>query len=70
MNKKTKMSISENKKKFKEKLILIYFNYKKSVIIDVNVSEHIMKACLQQLDNQKQKWLIACYTWKLMSIEQ
>ena len=29
-----------------------------------------MKACLQQLDNQEWKQLIACYTQKLTSIKQ
>ena len=51
MNKETKTSISENKKKFKKKLILIYFNYEKSVIIDANVSEHAMRTCLQQVND-------------------
>ena len=51
MNRKTKTSISENKKKFKKKLILIYFIYEKSVIIDANVSEHAMRTCLQQVND-------------------
>ena len=50
------------KEKFKEESILIYFDYKKSAIIDTDTSEKAMKAWLQQIDNQKQKQLIACYT--------
>ena len=61
MNKKTETSISENKKKVQKKLILIYFNYKKSVIIDANTSECAMRAHLQQVDDQKSKKLIICY---------
>ena len=47
MNKKTETSISENKKKFKKKSILIHFDYEKSVIINTDVLEHIMRAHLQ-----------------------
>jgi len=32
------------KKKFKEKSILIYFNYEKSAIIDADASEKAMRA--------------------------
>ena len=39
------------KKKFKKKLILIYFDYEKSVIINANTSERIMKAQLQQIND-------------------
>ena len=46
MNKKTKISISRNKKKFKKELILIYFDYEKSVIINADASEYVMKAHL------------------------
>ena len=35
------------KEKFKEKSILIHFNYKKSVIINADASEKTMKAWLQ-----------------------
>ena len=70
MNRKIKTSISRNKKKFKEESILIHFNYKKSVIINTNTSECIMRACLQQIDNQEWKWLIVYYAWKLMFTEQ
>ena len=51
-------------------MILIYFDYEKSVIIDVNASEHVMRACLQQIEDQKWKWLIAYYAWKLTLTEQ
>ena len=53
MNRKTKTSISRNKKKVQKKSILIYFNYEKSAIIDADISEHAMKAQLQQTDDQK-----------------
>ena len=56
--------------KFKKESILIYFNYKKSVIIDADASERIMRAWLQQINNQEQKRLIACYTQKLTLTEQ
>ena len=42
--KSQKQVFQEIKKKFKKELILIYFNYKKSAIIDVNISEKIMRA--------------------------
>ena len=29
-----------------------------------------MRAWLQQIDDEKWKWLIACYIWKLTSTEQ
>ena len=58
------------KKKFKEESILIHFNYKKSAIIDANASEKAMRAWLQQIDDQKQKWLITCYTQKLTLMKQ
>ena len=70
MNRKTEMSISENKKKFKKKLILIHFDYEKSAIIDADASEKAIKAWLQQIDDEKWKWLIACYMWKLMLTKQ
>ena len=35
------------KKKFKEKSILIHFNYEKSVIINADASEKIIRAWLQ-----------------------
>ena len=41
------MSVSRSEKKFKEKSILIYFDYEKSAIIDTNASEHAMRAHLQ-----------------------
>ena len=50
--------------------ILIYFDYEKSAIIDTDASEKAMRAQLQQIDNEEQKWLIACYTWKLTFTEQ
>ena len=49
--KKQEQVFQEIKEKFKKKSILIHFNYKKSAIINTDASEHIMKACLQQLDN-------------------
>ena len=59
----------EIKKKFKKESILIYFDYEKSAIINADASEKAMKTWLQQIDDQKWKWLIACYTWKLTSTE-
>ena len=47
----------------------MYFDYEKSVIINADASEKAMRAWLQQIDNQKWKWLIACYAWKLTSTE-
>ena len=58
------------KKKFKEESILIHFNYEKSVIIDADTSKKTMKAWLQQIDDEKQKWLITCYAWKLIFMKQ
>ena len=43
------------KKKFKKKLILIHFDYEKSVIIDADASERAIKAQLQQINDQEQK---------------
>ena len=43
------------KDKFKEELILIHFNYEKSVIIDADTSERAMRAWLQQVDNKEWK---------------
>ena len=34
------------------------------------MSEKAMRAWLQQIDDQEWKWLIACYTWKLILTEQ
>ena len=70
INKKTRISVSRNKKKFKKKSILIYFDYEKSAIIDANASEHAMRAHLQQIDNQEWKQLITCYTQKLTLMKQ
>ena len=53
MNEITKTSISKNSKKFKKKSILIHFNYKKSAIINTNALKKIMRAQLQQINNQK-----------------
>ena len=58
------------KKKFKKESILIYFDYKKSAIINADASERAMKAWLQQIDNKKWKKLIACYAWKLTFMKQ
>ena len=41
------------KKKFKEESILMYFDYKKSVIINADISEKAMRAQLQQVDDEK-----------------
>ena len=41
------------KKKFKEKSILMHFDYEKSAIINADASEYVMRACLQQLNDQK-----------------
>ena len=46
-----KQAFQEIKKKFKKELILIYFNYKKSVIIDADILEKIMRAWLQQIND-------------------
>ena len=48
-----KQAFQEIKEKFKKKLILIYFNYKKSAIINTDISECIIEACLQQVDDQE-----------------
>ena len=58
------------KEKFKEKSILIHFDYEKSAIINTDALECAIKACLQQLDDQEWKRLIACYMWKLMLMKQ
>ena len=65
-----KQAFQEIKEKFKEESILIHFDYKKSAIINANASKKAMRAQLQQINNEKQKQLIACYTWKLTSTEQ
>ena len=65
-----KQVFQEIKKKFKKKSILIHFNYEKSVIIDMNASERVMRAQLQQTDDKKQRQLITCYAWKLTLTEQ
>ena len=46
MNRETETSILKNKRKIQKKLILIYFDYEKSVIIDADASECAMRACL------------------------
>src|SRR5437763_1870487 len=51
--KKNFKNFQEIKKKFKKELILIHYDYEKSVNIDANASEHIMKTCLQQLNDQE-----------------
>ena len=51
--KKQEQVFQKIKKKFKKKLILIYFDYEKSAIINTDASEHVIKACLQQLDDQE-----------------
>ena len=53
ISEKQKQAFQKIKEKFKKKSILIYFNYKKSVIIDADASEHAMRAHLQQLNDQK-----------------
>ena len=58
------------KKKFKKESILMHFDYEKSVIINADTSERAMRAQLQQIDDQEQKRLIACYTQKLILTEQ
>ena len=57
------------KNEFKKKPILVHFNYNKKEVINTDALKHIIKAHLQQLDDQEQKQLIACYTQKLMSIK-
>ena len=64
-----KQAFQEIKKKFKEKSILIHFDYKKSAIINADASEKTMRAQLQQINEKKQKQLITCYIWKLTSIK-
>ena len=44
-------TFQEIKKKFKEKSILIHFDYEKSAIINADTSEKVIKAWLQQIDN-------------------
>ena len=51
--KSQKQTFKKIKKKFKEKLILIYFDYEKSVIINADASEKVMRAQLQQINNKK-----------------
>ena len=68
--KSQKQAFKKIKEKFKKKSILIHFNYKKSVIIDADASEKAIRVWLQQIDNEKWKWLITCYAWKLISIKQ
>ena len=53
--KSQKQAFQEIKEKFKKKSILIYFNYKKSAIINADASEKAMRAQLQQINNEKQK---------------
>ena len=65
-----KWVFQEIKEKFKKKSILIYFDYEKSVIIDADALEKAMRAWLQQIDNEKWKWLIACYAQKLTFTKQ
>ena len=43
------------KEKFKEKLILIHFDYEKSVIINADALEKAMRAWLQQINDQEWK---------------
>ena len=66
---KQKQTFQQIKKKFKKKLILIYFDYEKSVIIDADALKRAMKAQLQQIDDEEWKKLITCYAWKLTSTE-
>ena len=70
MNKITKIKVQKNKKKIQKKSILIHFDYEKSVIINADASEKAMRAWLQQIDNQEQKQLIACYAQKLTLTKQ
>ena len=49
---------------------MIYFNYKKSAIIDADASERVMRVWLQQINDQEWKWLITCYVQKLTSTKQ
>ena len=56
-----KQAFQEIKEKFKKKSILIHFDYEKSAIINTNVLKKTMKAQLQQINDQEQKQLIACY---------
>ena len=65
-----KQAFQEIKKKFKEESILMHFDYKKSAIINADTSERAMRAQLQQINEKKWKWLIACYTQKLTFTEQ
>ena len=68
--KSQKQAFKKIKKKFKKKSILIHFDYEKSAIINANASKKVMKAWLQQNDDEEQKWLVVCYTWKLTSMKQ
>ena len=65
-----KQMFKKIKKKFKEKSILIHFDYEKSVIINADTSEKAMRAQLQQIDDQEWKQLIICYTQKLTFMKQ
>ena len=46
-----KQAFKKIKEKFKKKSILIHFNYKKSAIINADVSKKAMRAWLQQINN-------------------
>ena len=48
----------------------MHFNYEKPAIINTDASEKAIKAWLQQVDNEKWKQLIACYTQKLTLMKQ
>ena len=65
-----KQAFQEIKKKFKKESVLIYFDYKKPVIINADASERAMRAQLQQVNDQEQKQLITCYTQKLTFTKQ
>ncbi len=49
--KSQKQALQKIKEKFKEELILIHFDYKKSAIINANTSERAMRAQLQQIND-------------------
>ena len=48
-----KQAFQKIKKKFKKESILIYFDYKKSAIINADASERAMRTWLQQVNNQE-----------------
>ena len=50
-----KQAFQEIKEKFKKELILVYFNYKKSAIINADALRKTMRAWLQQINKEKQK---------------